>query len=345
MTTDTGITLQLGMIGLGRMGANLVRRLTRGGHRCVVYDLDTAAVRELEKEGATAASSLEDFVEKLERPRNLWLMLPAGVVQGALEQLTGLLDADDIVVDGGNSYYRDDMARAQELARHGVHYVDCGTSGGVWGLERGYCLMVGGDADAVARLDPVLRTIAPGSGSAEATPGRTRTDGTAPEGYLHCGPSGAGHFVKMVHNGVEYGMMAAIAEGLSIIKHADAGLRKRSVDAETAPLREPEAYRYEIDVAEVAEVWRRGSVVGSWLVDLVADALARSPELDTYTGRVSDSGEGRWTVLAAVDESVPAPVISAALTQRYESRGLGEFTDKVLSAMRGEFGGHAEKAG
>ncbi|MEU0369043.1 phosphogluconate dehydrogenase (NAD(+)-dependent, decarboxylating) [Streptomyces sp. NPDC006283] len=337
--------MQLGMIGLGRMGANLVRRLTRGGHRCVVYDLDTAAVRELEKEGATAASSLEDFVEKLERPRNLWLMLPAGVVQGALEQLTGLLDADDIVVDGGNSYYRDDMARAQELARHGVHYVDCGTSGGVWGLERGYCLMVGGDADAVARLDPVLRTIAPGSGSAEATPGRTRTDGTAPEGYLHCGPSGAGHFVKMVHNGVEYGMMAAIAEGLSIIKHADAGLRKRSVDAETAPLREPEAYRYEIDVAEVAEVWRRGSVVGSWLVDLVADALARSPELDTYTGRVSDSGEGRWTVLAAVDESVPAPVISAALTQRYESRGLGEFTDKVLSAMRGEFGGHAEKAG
>ncbi|MFJ8074199.1 phosphogluconate dehydrogenase (NAD(+)-dependent, decarboxylating) [Streptomyces sp. NPDC096176] len=345
MTSDTGSTLQLGMIGLGRMGANLVRRLMRGGHRCVVYDLDAAAVRELEKEGATAASSLEDFVEKLERPRNLWLMLPAGVVQGALEQLTGLLDADDIVVDGGNSYYRDDMARAQELARHAVHYLDCGTSGGVWGLERGYCLMIGGDADAVARLDPVFRTIAPGSGSAEPTPGRTRTDGTAPEGYLHCGPSGAGHFVKMVHNGVEYGMMAAVAEGLSIIKHADAGLRKRSVDAETAPLREPEAYRYEIDVAEVAEVWRRGSVVGSWLVDLVADALARSPELDTYTGRVSDSGEGRWTVVAAVDESVPAPVISAALTQRYESRGLGEFTDKVLSAMRGEFGGHAEKAG
>ncbi|MFD7445622.1 phosphogluconate dehydrogenase (NAD(+)-dependent, decarboxylating) [Streptomyces sp. NPDC059909] len=342
MTTDT--PMQLGMIGLGRMGANLVRRLMRDGHRCVVFDLDSEAVRDVEKEGAIGASSLHDLVDKLEQPRNVWLMLPAGVVQPTLEQLVALLDADDTVIDGGNSYYRDDMARAQQLAPSRVHYVDCGTSGGVWGLERGYCLMIGGEAEPVARLDPIFRTIAPGTGNAEPTPGRTRTDGTAPEGYLHCGPSGAGHFVKMVHNGVEYGMMAAIAEGLSIIKHADAGLRSRSVDAETAPLREPEAYQYEIDVPEVAEVWRRGSVVGSWLVDLVADALARSPELDAYTGRVSDSGEGRWTVLAAVDESVPAPVISAALTQRYESRGLGEFTDKVLSAMRGEFGGHAEKA-
>ncbi|MFF3458418.1 phosphogluconate dehydrogenase (NAD(+)-dependent, decarboxylating) [Streptomyces sp. NPDC002730] len=343
MTTDT--PMQLGMIGLGRMGANLVRRLMRDGHRCVVYDLDREAVQELEKEGATAATSLHDFVDKLEKPRNVWQMLPAGVVQPTLDQLAALLDPDDTVVDGGNSYYRDDIARAQQLAPRGIHYVDCGTSGGVWGLERGYCLMIGGEDDAVARLNPIFRTIAPDAGSVEPTPGRTRADGTAPEGYLHCGPSGAGHFVKMVHNGVEYGMMAAVAEGLSIIKHADAGLRRRAVDAETAPLREPEAYQYEIDVAEVAEVWRRGSVVSSWLVDLVADALARSPELDTFTGRVSDSGEGRWTVLAAVDESVPAPVIISALTQRYESRGLGEFTDKLLSAMRGEFGGHAEKAG
>ncbi|MEU2112738.1 phosphogluconate dehydrogenase (NAD(+)-dependent, decarboxylating) [Streptomyces sp. NPDC019507] len=337
--------MQLGMVGLGRMGANLVRRLMRDGHRCVVYDLDTDAVKEMEKEGATAASSLHDLVDRLEQPRNVWLMLPAGVVQPTLDQLEALLTADDTVVDGGNSYYRDDIARAAQLAPSGIHYVDCGTSGGVWGLERGYCLMIGGEDEPVARLGPVFRTIAPGIGDAAPTPGRTRTDGTAPEGYLHCGPSGAGHFVKMVHNGVEYGMMAAIGEGLSIIKHADAGLRSRTVDAETAPLREPEAYRYEIDVAEVAEVWRRGSVVGSWLVDLVADALARSPGLDAYTGRVSDSGEGRWTVLAAVDESVPAPVITSALMQRYESRGLGQFTDKVLSAMRGEFGGHAEKAG
>ena len=343
MTTDT--PMQLGMIGLGRMGANLVRRLMRDGHRCVVYDLDREALQELEKEGATAATSLHDFVDKLEKPRNVWLMLPAGVVQPTLDQLAALLEPDDTVVDGGNSYYRDDIARAKQLAPRAIHYVDCGTSGGVWGLERGYCLMIGGEDDAVARLNPVFRTIAPGAGSVERTPGRTRADGTSPEGYLHCGPSGAGHFVKMVHNGVEYGMMAAVAEGLSIIKHADAGLHRRTVDAETAPLREPEAYQYEIDVAEVAEVWRRGSVVSSWLVDLVADALARSPELDTFTGRVSDSGEGRWTVLAAVDESVPAPVIISALTQRYESRGLGEFTDKLLSAMRGEFGGHAEKAG
>ncbi|MGW7383365.1 phosphogluconate dehydrogenase (NAD(+)-dependent, decarboxylating) [Streptomyces sp. NPDC054794] len=342
MTTHT--PMQLGMVGLGRMGANLVRRLMRDGHTCVVYDLDAAAVKELEQEGATAASSLQDLVGKLSRPRNIWLMLPAGVVQRTVDELADLLIRDDIVIDGGNSYYRDDITRSRQLAPLGVHYVDCGTSGGIWGLERGYCLMVGGETDAVQRLDPLLRTIAPGAGSAEPTPGRTATTGTAPDGYLHCGPSGAGHFVKMVHNGVEYGMMAAIAEGLSVIKHADVGLHNRTVDAETAPLRDPEAYSYEIDVAEVAEVWRRGSVVGSWLVDLVADALARSPELDGFAGRVSDSGEGRWTVLAAVDESVPAPVITTALYQRYASRGLGEFTDKLLSAMRGEFGGHAEKA-
>ncbi|WP_443056373.1 phosphogluconate dehydrogenase (NAD(+)-dependent, decarboxylating) [Streptomyces sp. MUM 178J] len=343
MTTDT--PMQLGMVGLGRMGANLVRRLMGDGHRCVVHDLDPAAVQKLADEGATPASSMEALVAELTPPRAVWLMVPAGVVQPALDQLTGLLQSGDTVIDGGNSYYRDDIVRAAQLAEHGIHYVDCGTSGGVWGLERGYCLMIGGEAEAVTRLDPIFKTIAPGADSAPATPGRTRADGTAPDGYLHCGPNGAGHFVKMVHNGVEYGMMAAIAEGLSIIEHADAGLTGRTVDAETAPLREPEAYQYEIDVAEVAEVWRRGSVVGSWLVDLTADALARSPRLDEFAGRVSDSGEGRWTVLAAVDESVPAPVISAALAQRYESRRLGEFTGKVLSAMRGEFGGHAEKAG
>ncbi|MFD4134541.1 phosphogluconate dehydrogenase (NAD(+)-dependent, decarboxylating) [Streptomyces goshikiensis] len=341
MTSDA--PMQLGMVGLGRMGANLVRRLVRDGHRCVVNDVSPDAVRALEGEGATPAFSLEELVERLERPRAVWLMVPAGVVQETLDRLAGLLEPDDTVIDGGNSYYRDDITRARALTERGIHYVDCGTSGGVWGLERGYCLMIGGEPGPVERLAPLFRTIAPGTGSAEPTPGRTRTDGTAPHGYLHCGPSGAGHFVKMVHNGVEYGMMAAIAEGLAVIEHADAGLRPRTADAETAPLSDPEAYRYEIDVAEVAEVWRRGSVVGSWLVDLTADALARSPRLDDFTGRVSDSGEGRWTVLAAIEESVPAPVITAALYQRYESRELGEFTAKVLSAMRSEFGGHAEK--
>ncbi|MFI1147387.1 MULTISPECIES: phosphogluconate dehydrogenase (NAD(+)-dependent, decarboxylating) [Streptomyces] len=341
MTSDA--PMQLGMVGLGRMGANLVRRLMQDGHRCVVNDVSPDAVRALEEEGATPAFSLEELVQRLERPRAVWLMVPAGVVQETLDRLVGLLDPDDTVIDGGNSYYRDDIARARALADRGIHYVDCGTSGGVWGLERGYCLMIGGERGPVERLGPLLRTIAPGTGSAEPTPSRTRTDGTAPHGYLHCGPSGAGHFVKMVHNGVEYGMMAAIAEGLAIIRHADAGLRTRTADAETAPLSDPEAYQYEIDVAEVAEVWRRGSVVGSWLVDLTADALARSPRLDDFSGRVSDSGEGRWTVLAAIEESVPAPVISASLYERYESRGLGEFTAKVLSAMRSEFGGHAEK--
>ncbi|MCH0540354.1 decarboxylating 6-phosphogluconate dehydrogenase [Streptomyces sp. MUM 203J] len=335
--------MQLGMIGLGRMGANLVRRLMHDGHRCVVHDLDRATVEELAGEGAVGATSLEDFAARLERPRAVWLMLPAAVVQPTLDRLAGLLDPDDTVIDGGNSYYRDDMVRAEQLAARGIHYVDCGTSGGVWGLERGYCLMIGGEPEPVSRLDPIFRTIAPGSVTAEPTPGRTRSDGTAPDGYLHCGPSGAGHFVKMVHNGVEYGMMASIAEGLSIIEHADAGRRGRTADAETAPLRDPGAYQYDIDVGEVAEVWRRGSVVGSWLVDLAADALARSPRLDEFTGRVSDSGEGRWTVLAAVDEGVPFGVIGTALGERFQSRGAGEFEDKVLSAMRSEFGGHAEK--
>ncbi|MDT3444884.1 MULTISPECIES: phosphogluconate dehydrogenase (NAD(+)-dependent, decarboxylating) [unclassified Pseudofrankia] len=334
--------MQLGMIGLGRMGANLVRRLMRDGHRCVAYDVNESAVNALEAEGAVAATSLGGLVTKLTKPRVVWLMLPAAVVQSTLDELCDRLEPGDIVVDGGNSHYRDDIARAKRLADRGLHYVDCGTSGGVWGLERGYCLMIGGEESAVRRLDPIFGTIAPGADSAAPTPSRSR-DGTAPDGYLHCGSSGAGHFVKMIHNGVEYGMMAAIAEGLSIIRHADAGRRDRTVDAETAPLRDPEAYRYEIDVGEVAEVWRRGSVVGSWLVDLTADALARSPGLEDFAGRVSDSGEGRWTVHAAIDESVPAPVIATALSERFYSRGLGDFTDKVLSAMRSEFGGHAEK--
>ena len=336
--------MELGMIGLGRMGANLVRRLMRDGHRCVVFDVNADAVKQLESEGATGSSSLEEFVSKLDKPRAGWLMLPAAIVDSTLDQMVPLLEPDDVVIDGGNSYYRDDIARAKRLAAEQIHYVDCGTSGGVWGLERGYCLMIGGEEAVVDRLDPIFKTIAPGMGSAEPTPGRSERDGTAPDGYLRCGPNGAGHFVKMVHNGVEYGMMAAIAEGLSIIKHADIGKRTQEIDAETTPLRDPEAYQYEIDVGEVAEVWRRGSVVGSWLVDLVADALARSPDLDDFAGRVSDSGEGRWTVLASVDEGVPASVITTALHQRFESRGLGEFTDKVLSAMRSEFGGHAEKS-
>ncbi|MFE3651095.1 phosphogluconate dehydrogenase (NAD(+)-dependent, decarboxylating) [Streptomyces sp. NPDC057579] len=343
MATDK--PMQLGMIGLGRMGANLVRRLMRDGHHCVVSDVNAAAVAELAGEGATGADSLPDFVAKLDRPRALWLMLPAAIVDSILDQLEPLLEPGDIVIDGGNSYYRDDITRARRLADKSLHYVDCGTSGGVWGLERGYCLMIGGEEEVVAHLDPIFKTIAPGEGSAEPTPSRTRTDGTAPFGYLHCGPNGAGHFVKMVHNGVEYGMMAAIAEGLAIIKRADAGKSRQEVDAETTPLRDPWAYQYDIDVGEVAEVWRRGSVVGSWLVDLVADAFARSPSLDDFAGRVSDSGEGRWTVLAAVDEGVPVPVITTSLYERFESRQAGEFADKILSAMRSEFGGHAEKKG
>jgi 6-phosphogluconate dehydrogenase len=344
MTTDQ--PMQLGMIGLGRMGANLVRRLTRDGHRCVVYDRSADAVKQLEGEGATGASSMADLVAKLEPPRAAWLMLPAAITGRVLDELAQLMEPGDTVIDGGNSYYHDDIARAKALAPQQLHYLDVGTSGGVFGLERGFCLMIGGDTEAVQRLDPIFKTIAPGSGTAEPTPGRTRSGGTAPDGYLHCGPAGAGHFVKMVHNGIEYGMMAAIAEGLSIIKHANVGKTETAEgDAENTPLRNPEHYQYDIDVAEVAEVWRRGSVISSWLVDLTADALARSPRLDNFAGRVSDSGEGRWTVLAAVDEGVPAPVITASLVQRFESRGLGEFTAKVLSAMRSEFGGHAEQKG
>ena len=341
MPTDK--PMQLGMIGLGRMGANLVRRLMRDGHQCVAYDRNADAVKGLAAEGATGASSLADFVAKLEKPRAVWIMVPAGAVQSTIDSLKPLLEPGDILIDGGNSYYRDDIDRAQHLLAENLHYVDVGTSGGVYGLERGFCLMIGGEPEPVQHLDPLFKSLAPGSGSAEPTPSRTRTDGTAQHGYLHCGPNGAGHFVKMVHNGIEYGMMAAIAEGLNIIKHADAGKRSEEVDAETAPLRDPQYYQYTIDVGEVAEVWRRGSVVGSWLIDLTADALAKSPDLADFTGRVSDSGEGRWTVAAAVDTGVPAPIITDSLYDRFESRENGEFSDKILSALRSEFGGHQEK--
>jgi 6-phosphogluconate dehydrogenase len=340
MPTDT--PMQLGMIGLGRMGANLVRRLMRDGHHCVAYDVNADAVKGLAGEGATGADSLADFVAKLDKPRNIWIMVPAGIVEQTLTQLRPLLQHDDVIIDGGNSYYRDDIVRAKELKAYGIHYVDVGTSGGVWGLDRGYCLMIGGEDAAVERLKPIFLTIAPGKGTAEPTPG-LQPGGTAEQGYLHCGPNGAGHFVKMVHNGVEYGMMAAIAEGLSIIKSADVGLHMDEIDAETTPLRDPWAYQYTIDAGEVAEVWRRGSVVSSWLVDLTAAAFAKSPDLSDFSGRVSDSGEGRWTVLAAVDEGVPASVIAASLYERFESRDLGAFTGQILSAMRSEFGGHAEK--
>jgi len=333
---------QLGMIGLGRMGANLTRRLMRDGHHCVAYDRSANVVKQLEGDGATGANSLADFVAKLDKPRALWIMLPAAVVQPTLDQLVPLLEAGDIVIDGGNSYYRDDITRAKDLITRGIHFIDVGTSGGVWGLERGYCLMIGGENEPVEHLDPIWKSIAPGEGSAEPTPSRTE-GGTAPQGYLHCGPSGAGHFVKMIHNGIEYGMMSAIAEGLNIIEHADAGQHMQGADAETTPLRDPEAYQYNINVGDVAEVWRRGSVISSWLMDLTADAFARSPELDDFAGRVSDSGEGRWTVIAGIDTGVPTPVISASLYERFQSRGNGEFGDKVLSALRSEFGGHAEK--
>jgi 6-phosphogluconate dehydrogenase len=344
MTTDqmTDHPMQVGMVGLGRMGANLVRRLMRGGHRCVVYDVNPDAVADLAAGGATGASDLGDFIAKLERPRTAWLMLPAAITGTIVDQLSELLEPGDVVIDGGNTYYRDDIRRAGQLAERQLHYVDCGTSGGVWGLERGYCLMIGGDSEVVQGLDPIFRTIAPGEGLAEPTPERP-PGGTAQLGYLHCGPAGAGHFVKMVHNGIEYGMMAAIAEGLSIIKHANAGKEEQVTDAETTPLTDSEAYQYDIDVAEVAEVWRRGSVISSWLMDLTAGALAKSPKLSEFSGYVSDSGEGRWTVLAALEEGVPAPVITSALFERFESRGLGEFAGRLLSAMRAEFGGHAEK--
>jgi len=336
--------MQLGMIGLGRMGGNMVRRLMRDDHECVVFDLDPAAVEQLAGEGATGAKSMEDLVSKLEAPRAVWLMVPAAFVDKALDSLVPLLEAGDAVIDGGNSYYRDDVVRSARLADHGIDYVDTGTSGGVWGLERGYCLMIGGPDEAVSRLEPIFASLAPGVDSAARTPGRNGEPTPSEQGYLHCGPSGAGHFVKMVHNGIEYGLMAAYAEGLNILQNANAGRAEREVDAETAPLEHPEYYQYEVEIPEVAELWRRGSVVGSWLLDLTAEALQESPDLSDYAGRVSDSGEGRWTSIAAIEEGVPAPVLSAALYSRFASRGLDDFADKVLSAMRKQFGGHAEKA-
>jgi 6-phosphogluconate dehydrogenase len=336
--------MELGMIGLGRMGTNMVRRLLRSGHQCVVHDLQPQAVQALVKEGAVGTTSLEDFANKLKLPRAVWMMVPAAMVDSTLKTLVPLLGPDDVVIDGGNSYYHDDIRRAAELKPRGIHYVDVGTSGGVWGAARGYCLMIGGDETVVRRLDPVFAALAPSVEAAPRTPGREKPGGTAEHGYLHCGPSGAGHFVKMVHNGIEYGVMAAYAEGLNILRHANAGKQQRTVDAETAPLRHPEHYRYDLNLADIAEVWRRGSVVASWLLDLTAMALLDSPDLAKFAGRVSDSGEGRWTIAAAIDESVPAPVLSAALYERFSSRGKDDFADKVLSALRYEFGGHEEKA-
>jgi 6-phosphogluconate dehydrogenase len=337
--------MQLGMVGLGRMGANLTRRLMRAGHQVVVFDVNADPVRLLESEGATAAASLEDLVQKLTPPRAAWIMVPAAHAGGTADHLHELMEAGDAIVDGGNSYYRDDVERSERYAAGGVHYVDVGTSGGVFGLERGFCLMIGGTQEAVRRLDPVFKALAPGRDSAARTPGRERApaDGTAEDGYLHCGPSGAGHFVKMVHNGIEYGLMAAYAEGLNILRHANAGAQAREADAETAPLQDPQFYRYDIDIADVAEVWRRGSVVRGWLLDLTAAALQQDPALDAFSGRVSDSGEGRWTMQAAIDEGVPVHVLSAALFDRFESRGEADFANKILSAMRSGFGGHAER--
>jgi 6-phosphogluconate dehydrogenase len=337
--------MQIGMIGLGRMGANMVRRLLRGGHNCVVFDRSPKVVEELVHEKATGAADLKDFVKKLERPRALWLMVPAAVVDQTISDVLPYLTAGDTLIDGGNSYYVDDIRRAKELASKGIHYVDVGTSGGVWGLERGYCMMIGGEADVVNRLDPVFRQLAPGIGDIPRTPGRERVDGTAEQGYLHCGPNGAGHFVKMVHNGIEYGLMAAYAEGLGILRQANVGKQKSVIDAENTPLRNPEHYQYELNLRDVTEVWRRGSVVASWLLDLTAAALVEDPALSKFAGRVSDSGEGRWTMKAAIDEGVPVPVLSAALYQRFSSRGDAEYEDKLLSAMRYQFGGHMEQPG
>ncbi len=336
--------MQLGMVGLGRMGANMVRRLMRGGHQCVVFDMNAANVKQMSGEGAAGASSLDEFVKKLAKPRAIWLMVPAGAVDETLAQLSPMLERGDIVIDGGNSYYIDDIRRAKELDAKGIKYVDVGTSGGVWGLERGYCMMIGGPNDVVSHLDPIFKTLAPGRGNLPRTPGREKSTSTAEEGYLHCGPSGGGHFVKMVHNGIEYGLMAAYAEGLNILKYANVGKKSTETDAETTPLRNPEHYQYDFNLADVAEVWRRGSVVASWLLDLTAIALFEQPDLARYSGRVSDSGEGRWTILAAVDEGTPANVLSAALYERFTSRGHDEFAAKLLSAMRFQFGGHVERA-
>jgi 6-phosphogluconate dehydrogenase len=336
--------VQLGMIGLGRMGANMVRRLVGGGHRCVVFDMSAKAVEELVREGATPSTDLRDFVKKLEPPRAIWLMVPAAVVDNTIAGLAIYLQRGDVLIDGGNSYYIDDIRRAKELASKGIHYVDVGTSGGVWGLERGYCMMIGGDAAVVKHLDPIFNTLAPGIGTIQRTPGREELDGTAESGYLHCGTNGAGHFVKMVHNGIEYGVMAAYAEGLGVLRDANVGKQKTTIDAETTPLRDAEHYQYDINLRDVAEVWRRGSVIASWLLDLTATALVEDPALSKFAGRVSDSGEGRWTIKAAIDEGVPVPVLSAALYQRFASRGDADYQDKLLSAMRYEFGGHLEKA-
>ena len=335
--------MQLGMIGLGRMGANLVRRLMRNGHECVVYDVNAASVKLLESEGATGATSLEEFVEKLAPPRAAWIMVPAGFAGSTVDLLAKLMSPGDIVIDGGNSYYREDIRRAETLEPLGLHYVDVGTSGGVFGLKRGFCMMIGGEPDVVAHLDPIFRALAPGVDAASRTPGKSGEPSPAEHGYLHCGPAGAGHFVKMVHNGIEYGIMAAYAEGLALLDKADIGKNAQAYDAETAPLANPEYYQYDIDTAQVAEVWRRGSVVASWLLDLTAAALAKDPELSSFGGRVSDSGEGRWTAIAAIDEGVPTYVLTAALQERFSSRGEGTFTGKVLSAMRKEFGGHVER--
>ena len=335
--------MQLGMVGLGRMGANMVRRLMKGGHNCVVFDMSPKSVAELAGEGATSSSSIQDFIRKLQKPRAIWLMIPAAVVDPTIAEIAPHLEAGDILIDGGNSYYIDDIRRAKDLQPKGIHYVDVGTSGGVWGLERGYCLMIGGPDKAVQYLDPIFKTIAPGPGDIPRTPGREKVGGTAEQGYLHCGPSGGGHFVKMVHNGIEYGIMAAYAEGLNVLKSADVGKRTHEVDAETTPLRDPEHYQYDFNLPDVAEVWRRGSVIASWLLDLTASALVGDPTLSKFSGRVSDSGEGRWTIKASIDEAVPTPVLTTALYERFSSRGEADFADKLLSAMRFEFGGHLEK--
>ena len=337
--------MQMGMIGLGRMGANMVRRLMRGQHQCVVFDRSKQAVNGLVKEGAAGASSLADFVGKLPKPRAVWLMVPAAAVDSSIGELAPLLEPGDILIDGGNSYYIDDIRRARELSAKKIHYVDVGTSGGVWGLERGYCMMIGGEKEVVQRLDPIFATLAPGSGDIPRTPGREKMKGTAEQGYLHCGPNGAGHFVKMVHNGIEYGIMAAYAEGLGVLKAANVGRTQSESDAETTPLRNPEDYQFDLNLTDVTEVWRRGSVVASWLLDLTASALAADPQLSQFAGRVSDSGEGRWTIKAAIDEGVPVPVLTTALYERFASRGEADYQDKILSAMRFGFGGHLEKKG
>ena len=335
--------MQLGMLGLGRMGANIVRRLMKAGHECVVFDTDSNTVAALQKEGAIGANNIDEFIDKLAAPRTVWVMVPAAVVGPVVKDLAACMQADDIIIDGGNSYYKDDMARASELGTKGIHYVDVGTSGGVWGLERGYCLMIGGEQTVVSHLDPLFRTIAPGIGDIERTTGRSGATSTSEQGYLHCGPNGAGHFVKMVHNGIEYGIMAAYAEGMNILSHANIGSQDHAIDAETTPLQNPQDYQFDIDTAEVAEVWRRGSVVASWLLDLIAIALKDNPDLSDFSGSVSDSGEGRWTSMAAIETTTPAPVLTAALFSRFSSRGEADFGDKLLSAMRFQFGGHHEK--